>query len=465
MKFMRTAGFLATLLLALAFTQDALAAERQRSVILIVIDSLRPDHLQTYGSKRATSPNLLRLSQRATVFTNAYAAASWTRPSMLSMLTGEYPSELSANHGGGVPLKDGHRTIATVLRSYGYRTGAVFNTPQLTRPLANLDGGFSTFDDYGDPKETDLPLVERGVTRAIHFLRGSGQPAFLLLHILDPHIPYAPAANRFGKGSPAEFRAPYDWATPVPDCDSNRAGLCHYAKAPAAVARRIDLYDTEIFEVDRQLARLFAFVESDPRYSDALLIVTADHGEEFGEHGGLYHGARFYEETIRVPLIIRDPVRTHSIGRRVPSLVGHVDLVPTILQAVGIAFSTSEYSGKSLVEYLARRGGLPRDTVFVEKAGCSCSGMIVVRHKEWKMFFPLMHPNLELYNLRTDPGEKKNLIASKDPAAQAAARRLTTLYQEWYRRVSRPLASRSDANAIEIPPQLLERLRSLGYLQ
>jgi len=454
--------FLLSILIAVALP---LRAQQLPSVIVIVVDSLRPDHLQTYGYPRATSPEILRFSQKATVFTNAYSPSSWTRPAVEALITGEYPSELNGNPGGGTPLKEGHRTLATVLRSYGYATAKIFNSPQLTKELMNI-GGFDLDIDYGVHPDTREAFVPHGVDQAIAFLNSARKSAFLFLHILDPHMPYEPKANLFGKTPVHKYHDPEEWITPVPDCDKDRSQVCHLALKPELTGEMQELYDSEIAGVDRELGRLLRFIESTPRYRDALTIITADHGEEFGEHGGLYHGARLYEETIRVPLIIRSPQRRYSIGRRVDSLVSLVDLVPTVLQAVSIPFSESDYSGESLLAFLNRRGGLPRDAVFVEKPGCACAGMTTVRAGDWKMIITSGRKNpFELYNLKSDPAEKKNLVAAKSPEVQKAMGDLSKRLETWSRDVTRPLASRNGDESTVVPSELAERLKALGYIQ
>ncbi len=452
----------------IAFVLPVLAqAETHRSIVIILMDSLRADHLQTYGYGRETSPNILAFSRRATVFEQTYPAASWTRPSILSLLTGRYSSELTTNLGGGSPLKDGHPTIATVLRSYGYTTAAIYNTAQLEPKAANVQGGFDQYVDYGSQQAGEYveAFVGRGVDKTIDFLRSARKPAFVFLHVLDPHHPYIPTRDYFGNVPTNKFRDSYSFATMTTKYEPDKVEPCYLVKNPATVPEMAELYDSEIRELDVQVGRLLRFLDDDPRYRDALVIVTSDHGEEFGEHGGLYHGARFYEESIRVPLIVRDPARPYSIGRRVPSVVSLVDLAPTILGSVGISDSDSDYSGKSLLPYFGRRGGLPRDTAIIERLGCGYDAAASVRKGQWKMILRITRPNIELYDLRADPGEKHDLAGSKRPAVRAAYRDLYATFETWYHRVNRPLATRTGDATPPLPPELRERLKALGYVQ
>jgi arylsulfatase A-like enzyme len=438
------------------------AAQEKPSVIVIAIDSLRPDHLQTYGYGRATSPEILRFSQRATVFTNAYSSSSWTRPAVESLMTGQYSSELNLNPGGGTPLKDGHGTIATVLHSYGYGTAAIYHSPQLTKPLMNLQG-FDEDTDYGQNDSALTPYVARGIDRALSYLQSKSKPVFLLFHLLDPHMPYAPKVNHFGRTPVNQYGG--SWVTPDPDCDKNRAQTCNLALKPELTGEMQELYDSEIAELDAELGRLFRYLDATPRYKNAFVVLTADHGEEFVEHGGLYHGARLYEETIRIPLIVRSPQRPYSAGRRVDSFVSLVDLAPTILQAAGIAFEESDYSGRTLIPFLGRRAGVPRATVFIEKLGCACEYASAVRSGDWKMIVHTQpKQRIELYDLRNDPREKNDLANSKRAAAQRAKAMLAGKIDAWTRHVLRPLATRADDTTPPIPARLRNRLKALGYI-
>ena len=451
--------------LALLAAAGAAAADRQRSVVLIVVDSLRADHLQTYGYRRATSPEILAFSRNAAVFTQAYTAGDWTPPSIQSLLTGRFPAELNSNPGGGAPLKDGHPTLGTALAAYGYRTAGFYNSGQLVPTMANV-GGFDKWVDYGGTGGMDgtKPHVGRGIDQSIEWLRDSKKPSFLFLHILDPHYPYLPSRNYFGETPVRAYQNATNSVQPTPPYSAEVIGTCLLAKDLSDAPKMAELYDSEIREMDRGLGRLLRFLETDENYRHALVVLTADHGEEFGEHGGYFHGARFYEESVRVPLIVRDPARPYSRGRRVDSLVSLVDVAPTIMEALGLAVGRDLFSGKSLVEYLARRGGVARDTVFIDKPGCGYESIVAVRHGDWKLIAHRTRRKLELYNLRSDPAEKRDRSGDKSAEVIAELRRLYGIYEAWDRRVTRPLATRNGDVAPLIPPELRERLKALGYL-
>ncbi len=451
-------------LLATLFFAVAAQAQAQRSVVIILMDSLRADHLQTYGYSRETSPNILAFSRKATVFEQAYPAASWTRPSILALLTGRYSSELTTNLGGGSPLTNGHPTLATVLRSWKYTTAAFYNTAQLAPAAANLQGGFDTYVDYGGKKYIEAN-VGQGVDKTIEFLEAARKPAFVFLHVLDPHHPYIPTRDYFGKVPTKKYLDSYSFATGIPTYHPDRVDPCYLVKDMSTVPEMAELYDSEIRELDVEVGRLLRYLETEKRYRDALVIITSDHGEELGEHGGLFHGARFYEESLRIPLIIRDPKYPYSIGRRVPGVVSQVDVLPTILSLTGINYPESAYSGKSMLLYFTRRTPPPRDTVIVEKPGCGFDAAASVRKGQWKMIIRITRPKIELYDLQADPGEKHDLSGSKAANVRRAYLDLYRTFETWYRTVNRPLATRNGDVTPPLPPELRERLKALGYLQ
>jgi arylsulfatase len=294
-------------------------------IVLVVIDTLRADHLGTYGYARQTSPGLDRLAARGLVFEQAQSAAPWTLPAFASLLTGLIPSD----HGAGV--NSGRRnteaalgdvtTVAERLGAVGYGTVAVVSNPYLKRAYG-LDRGFDVYDDALGVSHMPLlaqPLrlvgwsIVRGreyrrapemADRAIELLRGRQTGVFALVHFMDPHAPYRP--------DPVHVRG----------------------------QRPVDLYDAEIRTVDDALTRLVAALPD-----DAWVIVTSDHGEEFGDHpaadsaevpAGTRHGHTMYQELLHVPLVIVGPGLAPG---RVETPVGARRIAPTILRLAGLDFS------------------------------------------------------------------------------------------------------------------------------
>lgn len=319
------------------------ARAKRPSVVLISIDTVRPDHLGCYGYARATSPNLDRFAAGAALFLNARSQAPWTLPSHMSLLTSALPS-----HNGVedimCKLPDDVAYLPELLRGAGYRTAAFVNNAQM-KPHWGFARGFEVWREF----DVDTPEgMARPITdQAAQWLSSAGpEPFFLFLHYYDAHDPYDPPSpfrERFGvtlTGAQArelawEYRTP---DRPFPD--------------PALLDRLRAAYDAEIAYLDEQLGRLFAAI---PR--DAWVVVFSDHGEAFKEHGWTLHGAELYEEEIRTVLMIREPSRAG--GRRVDDPVMLLDVAPTLLAAAGIARPAS-FEGIELQPALAGQPLPPR---------------------------------------------------------------------------------------------------------
>jgi len=303
------------------------------NVVLVCIDTLRADHLGCYGYERDTTPAIDRLAAESTVFADACAASSWTRPSVPSLLTGTYPLQHGLYGLEGKlthALSDASVTLAEVFRDHGWRTAAVVCNPQL-----DLGNGFEQgFEDYRDDSG-DAAEIERRAQTWLDSLDGE-DPFFLYLHFLDAHWPYPipdAYATRFGGSSLPEL-----WgAEPGRVRDAINEGDRQSTRAELDRLRA--LYDGGIRYVDDQLALLFASLEERGLADDTIVCIVSDHGEEFMEHGRIGHGHGLQENLLRVPWILHVPGRR---GRRVEHPVGLVDVFPTLLAAAGVEAPASE---------------------------------------------------------------------------------------------------------------------------
>lgn len=312
---------------------------RPRNVLLISLDTLRPDFLSCYGAPEPTSPAIDALAAGGVRFTDASSAAPWTLPSHTTMFTGLYPS----HHGVkdySHRLRDEHATLAEVLRERGYQTRAVINTWNLANPSYGIFQGI----DEGDvtyireaKKNAEGGEVILNTGRAVldsvkEFLerRDEGRPFFLFAHFYDAHTDFTPDAEHRAK-----FVAPY-----AGKLDGTTGQL--YALRDRGVrlsAKDLDflrqLYMAEIHQLDRLVGELVAELERLDLLDETLIVLTSDHGEEFQEHGGLLHGRTQFQELLAVPLILRGPGL--PAGRVVAEPVALVDLYPTVLAALGFA--------------------------------------------------------------------------------------------------------------------------------
>jgi arylsulfatase A-like enzyme len=396
------------------------------SIVLVVVDALRADHLGAYGYPRATSPHVDRLlAGRGTLFEEAYAQAPWTLPSALSYLTGRFPGELFRPSARTAVVPAGVATLAERLRAAGYRTGAYVANPTL-HPQAGFDRGFETW--WTPPAEVaSLSLSADSVNRrALPWLEAHrGVPFFLYLHYLDPHDPYTSPALTAG-------RSPFDPTadSPLTGDQVHAAYLGQVEVDEAGRERLTALYDSEIAYVDEAIGEVLAALE--PLRPAPLTVLTADHGEELGDHGGWKHGHTLYNEVIRVPFVFRWDGRIPE-RRRIAGSVRLVDLVPTLLAAAG-AELTGDLDGIDLLPVLLGIETLPRRAALGEHLSFGPLRAMAVLD-DWKLILfneaapyeptdPLQVATwardrerlsrLELYDLASDPGETENRAAA-DP--------------------------------------------------
>lgn len=317
---------------------------RRPHVIVVVADALRADHLPLHGYSRPTAPALSAWAQHAVVFDAATAPSNWTRPSVLALLTGRHPPPgLTMNPAEAWP-RDAPR-LPELLADQGYETIAVVANPFLSRRLG-ADRGFSTFVSVGfTPPEADVrwkdaiaaPFVLDRLEYVLSSRPASDKPVFLYVHLMDPHLPYdPPAADRVwcadGYNGPLDgSSAPYL---------TLRGEHVEARLGPGDQEQITALYDGEIRRLDRGLERLRALVDQWLSDRPRLHVLTADHGEAFGEGptGHYRHGNGLGPELLHIPLIVSGPGFS---PRRETRRVGLVDLAPTILTAADCPIPTN----------------------------------------------------------------------------------------------------------------------------
>ena len=332
-----------------------------RNVLVIVVDTLRADHLPVYGYARNTSPNLARIAQQGVTFDNAIAATSWTLPSHASMITGRYPHEHGAETEKSV-LNGRLPVVGEYFENLGYRTGAFSaNTSYFTRGQG-FGRGFIHFEDFASTftqgilgaryapalmgfaqrfhrtwRTTDRRTAEDINERALRWIdRSNGsRPFFVFLNYLDVHGPYKPAA-RYGES----FLRPGH--------TGGRRLMRLILKLPPEELRdEVDSYDDCIRYVDVQLAKLLQELQRRGLDKDTVVVITSDHGEAFDEHGFLQHGNALYREVIHVPLIVWAPGYVPA-GVRIARPVSTTALAATLLDLVGDAQPPASFSVSSL---------------------------------------------------------------------------------------------------------------------
>jgi arylsulfatase A-like enzyme len=367
-------------------------------VVVYLVDTLRADHTTPYGYARDTTPELLRFAADGVVFEQAISHASWTKPAVASVFTSLLPGRHRA-----VQLRDqldaGHVTLAEMMEAKGYATGAAVANSVIYGQGTNFEQGFDAY--FGLHGEGDRPskLVEAAgvVDAALRFLDARrGFPTFLYVHTMDPHVPYAP---------PAPFDRRYE---PHPTPDHPAVDPRSDYKEPKDRERMIAQYDGDVAYGDQEFGRFVRELRARGLYDRALIVFTADHGEEFLDHGQWTHGKSVFDELIHVPLVVKFPGH-EGAGTRVAQQVQLVDIVPTVLRSQDLPVPEPPHiAGRPLQTLLRGRAPEPPAVAEISHRGFVAHGMRTSRDKYVRRFSP---NDDELYfDLVRDPGEKVNRV-------------------------------------------------------
>jgi arylsulfatase A-like enzyme len=368
---------------------------RRDNVVVVVIDTLRRDHLAAYGYARDTAPFLGELARQGATF-DGLTPAPWTKPATAALLTGLHPVRHQAmDRLDRIP--DAAVTLAERLRGQGYQTlGASANG--WVSPGFGFDRGFDTFL-YRDG------LKSAALNRQLLPLLGRLKPPFFLyVHYIDPHAPYAPDAGWDGRPLPAALRS-----HPLTIQELDAPHFIH--RSPELMARARDLYDGEIRQADAGLRALVGALARRGLMRNTVLVVTADHGEELGDHGRMSHGQTVYEEVLRIPLVIRAP-GVVAAGHR-PGRASLLDVVPTLLDLLGIGRAVGEppLDGISLAGRFGRDAApADDDRPFLAHLDFVDGTGLALTQGRWKLVLGKNPYRKELFDLLADRQERHNLV-------------------------------------------------------
>lgn len=356
--FLPTAKLLVAALLSVALTAACDSAPRRPNVLLVTVDTLRADRLGTYGFAGARTPHLDAFAETATVFERAISASSRTAPSHASLFTSRWVRDHAIGYRNGSTRLRDEVTLAALLGEAGYETAAFVGNSMLHRRLG-LDRGFALYDDRLPDAESNRPLMfervaERTTLPAVEWLAAPRtQPYFLWVQYNDPHGPYTPPA---GFAPAPETPSSPERSLPLLAEHHGRGGIPAYQafegeRAPSRYRAR---YDGEIRYLDEWLGELLKAVEEYGGGRETVVVLTADHGESLGEEDVWFaHGIATTPNLVHVPLVLKAPGFEPG---RVPFLVHHVDVLPTLLDLLGLP-PLAGAAGTSLVPLL--RGGEP----------------------------------------------------------------------------------------------------------
>jgi arylsulfatase A-like enzyme/Tfp pilus assembly protein PilF len=389
------------------------------SLLLVSVDTLRADALGAYGRAQAETPWIDRLAAAGVRFERAHAHNVITLPSHANILSGRYPFGHGVRDNSGFRFPAGMPTLATILKAAGWRTAAFVSAFPLDSRFG-LDAGFESYDDNlgGGQEHTAFLVPERPgrttVAAAVRWLEAHrGEKTFCFVHLYEPHFPYTPPE-------------------------------------PLASRFRAEPYQGDVAAADAALEPLLRPLLEAGDKGRTLVVFTADHGEALGEHGEMTHGVFAYEATLRVPLILYAP------GMLAPSVIAtpvrHVDVLPTVLDALGIDVPR-DLPGRSLLPMVARgRGDSPR--TYFEALSSSLN-------QGWAPLHGLVDGSLkfvdlpipELYDLEADPGETRNLAATRASDFERLRGLLASVR-----------AADRGPERVKEDPATLEKLHALGYV-
>jgi arylsulfatase A-like enzyme len=434
-----------------------------RSVVLISIDTLRADHLGCYGYSRPTSPNIDAFARRGARFEYAISSSGWTVPAHMTMFTGLDPLA----HGiGGYPHPGRQRpktdTLAQILRRNDFVSGA-FNGGGYLLPRFGFHLGFDQYKTKGRH-------FLHNIKNARAWLRNiKDRRFFMFLHGYDVHKPYTPTPEN-GRLFAGDYGGTFSLSDLSPEKPRPSDADLHYA---------VSQYDAEIRDVDDELGKLFAEWEESGLLDETLVILTSDHGDEFYEHGQVYHAHSLYDELLRVPLIIVGPGVAPAVHA---TQVGLIDLAPTILSALGLGRQAAGMQGIDLMPVLRGQGELPKRLLLSSLVFSDFPYSIAaLRSDDWKLIawnaggmrghtfterredikYKLRLDRLEnfdeLFDLRNDPGETKD-VGSEHAATRE---RLRSILET---RLTAGAVADKGTEKPRLSPKEIEDLKALGYL-
>ncbi|MBI4483022.1 MAG: sulfatase-like hydrolase/transferase [Acidobacteria bacterium] len=393
-------------------------------MILITIDTLRPDHLGCYGYRRIQTPHLDGLAREGVLFTNAFTPVPVTLPSHASIFTGTYPAYHGVRDFYRFVLEERHTTLAELLKAQGYATGAFVGGAVLQAKFGLAQGFDYYYDRFQASDEPGFRLdrvqrrADEVVDEALAWIREqNGNKFFAWLHLFDPHHPYEP---------PEPYRSRYQGRP----------------------------YDGEIAYTDAAVGRFLQGLRDQGLYQSSHVALLGDHGEGLGEHQEQTHGFFIYDSTLRIPLILRLAGSGAPRGKKVDGLVRSIDVMPTLLQALGLPIP-DEVQGRGLLASVLGKASPALDLY--------CETYLPRLHFNWselRGYRTGMHkfieaPKPELYHVARDREETRNVWASERALTNQLRQRLREGFQRY---------AGTASQAGEVDQETLERLQSLGYV-
>lgn len=442
-------------------------------VVIFLIDTLRADRLGVYGDETARTPNIDALARESALFENAHAAAPWTLPSVVSLLTSTYPCEHGVLVDGNL-VPDSIPTLAEQLRAAGYATVSAYGNPY-AGPMSGLDRGFYIAESRADSRAKTVQQTLDGL---------GGSPFFLYLHNAEPHDPYSEKlfipeyqVDDFTRSMVNQLHGKLRGLGRVDFIAGRQTGTTDNTRQQTNTMNGLlqhseqihKLYAKDVALADQRVGSVVAELKRRGVWDRTLFILLSDHGEEFGEHGGWQHDQSAYEELLRVPLLIHFPGGRHA-GQRVDEPASLLDVVPTLAEELGLPELASNARGRSLLPVLSgetqgadetRVTGMRMNRKKFYRPWKEARGdvNVAVRSGGWKGIYNVEQDTFELYDLASDPGELRDR-SHELPERVAEMKEVARTTYETCRPVSGAATEVGKPSRADI-----ERLRVLGYAE
>ncbi|HEY3298819.1 MAG TPA: sulfatase [Armatimonadota bacterium] len=433
---------------AFFWANASLSLPEKPNVIIIMADTLRADHVGCYGYSRNTTPNIDRLAKDGIRFNQAIANSSWTTASVASFMTSQYPQSVllrgeDGNGYGGSPTLTTHvATLAQSLRDQGYATGAVVSNTQFGKER-NAGQGFDYFNDCSELRGSTSPTV---ISSARNWIgKNKDKRFFFFALLMDIHSPYR--------------------RHPEFDFDPKYSGKCRdevsvtrndtLATAKCSVSHMQDLYDSNVAYTDHYIGLLIDDLKKKGLYDKSIIVFLSDHGEQFADHGGFFHGNTLYRELLHVPLIIKLPHQMQ--GRVIDGPFPLINLSPTLIKQIGEDAASIRPKGKAV--------DLKNVKVMRDASTFSATSLYTtlrsVQTEEFKYILDVKSRKGQLFDLKKDPGEKRNIVNAQPSMSAYLNKLLLDNEKELSTAAVQNVATPTK------PPSAKERekMRSLGYLQ
>ncbi|MFC2170999.1 sulfatase [Acidobacteriota bacterium] len=406
------------------------------NVIIILVDTLRADHLSCYGSKLDTSPGICQFAEDSVLFTHMFSQSPSTKPSTGSLFTSTYPSQHKCIYNEDI-LQDNLITLAEILRANQFETHAV-NANSVLKAKFNFDQGFASWEDL------DRLSADFVNEKVFEKLEAMASPFFLYIHYLDPHDPYM-APGSYYKFFNREYEGGVSGGLPFK--------LTYFKENRDELEQLKLYYDNEIRYVDDKIAAFFSALKAQNLYDNSLIILLSDHGEMFLEHGFLHHSNGLYNEVIHVPLIIKFPnCRKRNI--KVDTYVQTVDIMPTILDVLGIEVE-QKLMGDSILSILDK----PDRQILCEHLRMDeISPQRALIFENRKLIEDLKKERFMLFDLKSDRYEYKDVLKKNE-----SAHRYIDMMDSAVQRYSRHYGD-IEKETTELDENTVEQLKALGYI-